>query len=381
MDFELTEDQKLLREMVRDFAKKEMAPHVKTLEGKKEFPKEIMMKLGELGILGMTVSSEYGGSQTDYLSFVLVLEEISKVSPSVSVIVSVHCALFCYAILEFGNEALKRKYLPRAVKGEIIGAFSLTEPGAGSDATNLKTKAVKNGDYYLLNGTKSWVTTGNDAEAVIVFTSAGHESKRNKLSAFIVENEFPGYKVSRIEEKMGLHSSLTAEIILEDCRVPEENLLGEEGKGATIALSSLDGSRIGIAAQSIGLSERALQEAVQYAKQREAFGKKISEFQAIQFMIADISTLIEAARLLTYKAAALKDKGKNFIKEAAMAKLFASEAANKIVYHALQIHGGYGYSKEFLIEQLYRDARVFSIYEGTSEIQRMVISRQLLKED
>jgi len=381
MDFELTEDQKLLREMVRDFAKKEMAPHVKTLEDKKEFPKEIIMKLGELGILGMTVSSEYGGSQTDYLSFVLVLEEISKVSPSVSVIVSVHCALFCYAILEFGSEALKRKYLPRAVKGEIIGAFSLTEPGAGSDATNLKTKAVKNGDYYLLNGTKSWVTTGNDAEAVIVFTSAGHESKRNKLSAFIVENEFPGYKVSRIEEKMGLHSSLTAEIILEDCRVPEENLLGEEGKGATIALSSLDGSRIGIAAQSIGLSERALQEAVQYAKQREAFGKKISEFQAIQFMIADISTLIEAARLLTYKAAALKDKGKNFIKEAAMAKLFASEAANKIVYHALQIHGGYGYSKEFLIEQLYRDARVFSLYEGTSEIQRLVISRQLLKED
>jgi alkylation response protein AidB-like acyl-CoA dehydrogenase len=381
MDFELTEDQKLLREMVRDFAKKEMAPHVKTLEDKKEFPKEIIMKLGELGILGMTVSSEYGGSQTDYLSFVLVLEEISKVSPSVSVIVSVHCALFCYAILEFGSEALKRKYLPRAVKGEIIGAFSLTEPGAGSDATNLKTKAEKNGDYYLLNGTKSWVTTGNDAEAVIVFTSAGHEPERNKLSAFIVENEFPGYKVSRIEEKMGLHSSLTAEIILEDCRVPEENLLGEEGKGATIALSSLDGSRIGIAAQSIGLSARALQEAVQYAKQREAFGKKISEFQAIQFMIADISTLIEAARLLTYKAAALKDKGKNFIKEAAMAKLFASEAANKIVYHALQIHGGYGYSKEFLIEQLYRDARVFSIYEGTSEIQRMVISRQLLKED
>ncbi len=381
MDFELTEDQKLLREMVRDFAKKEMAPHVKILEDKKEFPKEIMMKLGELGILGMTVSSEYGGSQTDYLSFVLALEEISKVSPSVSVIVSVHCALFCYAILEFGNEALKRKYLPRAAKGEIIGAFSLTEPGAGSDATNLKTKAVRNGDYYLLNGTKSWVTTGNDAEAVIVFTSEGHESKGNKLSAFIVENEFPGYKVSRIEEKMGLHSSSTAEIFLEDCRVPEENLLGEEGKGATIALSSLDGSRIGIAAQSIGLSERALHEAAQYAKQREAFGKKISEFQAIQFMIADISTLIEAARLLTYKAAALKDKGKKFIKEAAMAKLFASEAANKIVYYALQIHGGYGYSKEFLIEQLYRDARVFSIYEGTSEIQRLVISRQLLKED
>ncbi len=381
MDFELTEDQKLLRDMVREFAQKEMASQVKILEEKKEFPKEILAKLGELGILGMTVPSEYGGSQTDYLSFVLALEEISKVSASVSVIVSVHCALFCYAILEFGNEALKRKYLPRAAKGEVIGAFSLTEPGAGSDATNLKAKAVKDGNYYLLNGTKSWVTTGNDAEAAVVFTLADIESKTNKLSAFIVENEFPGYKVSRIEEKMGLHSSLTAEILLEDCRVPEENLLGEEGKGATIALNSLDGSRIGIAAQSIGLSGRALQEAVQYAKQREAFGKKISEFQAIQFMIADISTLLEAGRLLTYKAADLKDKGKKFIKEASMAKLFASEAANKIVYHALQIHGGYGYSKEFLIEQLYRDARVFSIYEGTSEIQRLVISRQLLKED
>lgn len=367
--------------MVRDFAQKEMAPQVKMLEEKKEFPKKILTKLGELGILGMTVPSEYGGSQTDYLSFILALEEISKVSASVSVIVSVHCALFCHAILEFGNEALKRKYLPRAAKGEIIGAFSLTEPGAGSDVTNIKTKAVKNGDHYLLNGTKAWVTTGNDAEAAVVFTSADIESKTNKLNAFVVENEFPGYKVSRIEEKMGLHSSLTAEIVLEDCRVPEENLLGEEGKGTTIALSSLDGSRIGIAAQSIGVSDRALQEAVQYAMQREAFGKKISEFQAIQFMIADISTFIEAARLLTYKAADLKDKGKKFTKEAAMAKLYASEAANKIVYDALQIHGGYGYSKEFSIEQLYRDARVFSIYEGTSEIQRLVISRQLLKED
>jgi alkylation response protein AidB-like acyl-CoA dehydrogenase len=380
MDFELTDDQKLLQKMVRDFSQKEIAPRVKALEERKEFPKEIMMKLGELGIMGMTVPSEYGGSLTDYLSFVLALEEISKVSPSVSVIVSVHCALFCYAILEFGSEVLKKKYLPRAAKGEIIGAFSLTEPGAGSDATNLKTNAVKQKDCYILNGTKSWVTTGNDAEAAIVFTSAGFESETNKLSAFIVENDFSGYKVSRIEEKMGLHSSLTAEIVLEDCRVPAENLLGEEGKGASIAFSSLDGSRIGIAAQSTGLADRALQEAAQYAKQRDAFGKKISEFQAIQFMIADISTLIEAARLLTYKAADLKDKGKPFTKEAAMAKLFSSEAANKIAYQALQIHGGYGYSKEFFIEQIYRDARVFSIYEGTSEIQRLVISRYLLNE-
>lgn len=381
MDFELTEDQKLLRDMVRDFSQKEIAPRLKTLEDNKKFPREILAKLGELGILGITVPSEYGGSKTDYLSFILALEEISKISASVSVIVSVHCALFCHAILKFGSEAQKKKYLPKAAKGEMIGAFSLTEPGAGSDAMNLKTKAVKESNGYLLNGTKSWVTSGGDAGAMILFTAAGSKSDDKKLNAFIVEQNFPGFKVSRIEEKMGLHASPTVEIVLEDCRVPAENLLGEEGKGASIALNSLDGSRIGIAAQSIGLSDRALQEAVQYAKERDAFGKKISDFQAIQFMIAEISTLIEAARLLTYKAADLKDRGKAFTKEASMAKLFASEAANKIVYQALQIHGGYGYSKEFPIEMLYRDARVFSIYEGTSEIQRMVISRQLLKED
>lgn len=381
MDFELTEDQRLLKEMVKDFSQKEIAPQVKSLEENKEFPDEILAKLGELGILGMTIPSEYGGSKTDYLSAMLALEEISKVSSSVAVIVSVHCGLFCQAILEFGTEEQKKKYLPKAAKGEIIGAFSLTEPGAGSDATNLKTKAEKRDGFYLLNGTKAWVTTGNDALAMILFTAAGADSNKKKLNAFIVEKGFPGFKISKIEEKLGLHSSPTAEIVLEDCQIPQENLLGEEGNGAAIALHSLDGSRIGIAAQSVGLAERALQEAVQYAKQREAFGKKISEFQAIQFMIADISTSIEAARLLTYKAAVLKDRGKPFSKEAAMAKLFASEAANKIVYQALQIHGGYGYSKEFFIEQLYRDARVLSIYEGTSEIQRLVISRHLLKEN
>jgi len=381
MDFELTEDQRLLKEMVRDFSQKEIAPQVKSLEENKEFPDEILAKLGELGILGMTVPAEYGGSKTDYLSTMLALEEISKVSSAVAVIVSVHCGLFCQAILEFGTEEQKKKYLPKAAKGEIIGAFSLTEPGAGSDATNLKTKAEKRDGFYLLNGTKAWVTTGNDALAMILFTAAGADSNKKKLNAFIVEKGFPGFKISKIEEKLGLHASPTAEIVLEDCQVPQENLLGAEGNGAAIALYSLDGSRIGIAAQSVGLAERALQEAVQYAQQREAFGKKISEFQAIQFMIADISTSIEAARLLTYKAAVLKDRGKSFSKEAAMAKLFASEAANKIVYQALQIHGGYGYSKEFFIEQLYRDARVLSIYEGTSEIQRLVISRHLLKEN
>jgi len=380
MNFELTEEQRLLKEMIKDFAQKEIAPKAKSLEDSKEFPRELLNRLGELGILGMTVPPEYGGVKTDYLSLMLALEEISRASPALAVIICVHCALFCYPILRFGDEKQKEKYLPKAAKGEILGAFAMTEPGAGSDATNLKTKAVRQGDFYLLNGTKAWVTSGSEAEASILFASTEIEPGGKKLSAFIVERDFPGFTVSKIEEKMGLHSSLTAEITLEDCKVPAENLLGEEGNGAFIAFQSLDSSRIGIAAQAVGLADKALREAVNYAREREAFGKKIAEFQAIQFMIADMSTLTDAARLLTHKAADLKDREKPFAKEASMAKLFASEASNKIVYQALQIHGGYGYSREFLIEQLYRDARVLSIYEGTSEIQRIIISKHLLKE-
>ncbi len=381
MNFELTEDQRLLREMVRDFAQNEIKPMAKTLEENHKFPSEILHKLANLGILGMTIPAVYEGTETDSISLVLTLEELARVSPSVAVIVSVHCSLFCYSIVKFGTEAQKKKYLPRAASGEILGAFSLSEPGAGSDATNLKTKAIKQGDNFVLDGTKSWVTTGRDANAFILFALSRIQSGANKISAFIVEKDFPGFKVSKIEEKMGLHSSITTEIILEECQVPAENLLGNEAEGAAIALHCLDGSRIGIAAQAVGLSSQALQEAVRYAKQREAFDKKISEFQAIQFMLADMSTATEAARWLTYKAADLRDKGKPYGKAAAMAKLFGSEAANKIAYQALQIHGGYGYSKEFFVEQLYRDARVLTIYEGTSEIQRLVISRYLLKED
>lgn len=380
MDFELTEEQILLKEMIKDFAQKEIAPKAKSLEDSKEFPRELLNRLGELGILGMTVPPEYGGVKTDYLSLMLALEEISRASPALAVIICVHCALFCYPILRFGDEKQKEKYLPKAAKGEILGAFAMTEPGAGSDATNLKTKAIRQGDFYLLNGTKAWVTSGSEAEASILFASTEIEPGGKKLSAFIVERDFPGFTVSKIEEKMGLHSSLTAEITLEDCKVPAENLLGKEGNGTFIAFQSLDSSRIGIAAQAVGLADKALKEAVNYAREREAFGKKIAEFQAIQFMIADMSTLTDAARLLTHKAADLKDREKPFAKEASMAKLFASEASNKIVYQALQIHGGYGYSREFLIEQLYRDARVLSIYEGTSEIQRIIIFKHLLKE-
>jgi hypothetical protein len=365
--------------MVRDFAQKEIEPNVKILEDTHEFPREFLDKLGKLGILGMTIPSEYGGTKTDYLSLILALEEIARASPSLAVIVSVHCSLFCYSIMKFGNKAQKEKYLPKAAKGEVLGAFSLTEPGAGSDAKNLKTKSIREGDFYILNGTKSWVTTGSEADASIIFAATEIKPGVKKMNAFIVEKNFPGFLASKIEEKMGLHSSLTAEYVLEDCQVPADNLLGEEGKGAAVAFHCLDGSRIGIAAQAVGLADKAIEEGVKYAQQREAFGRKISEFQAIQFMIADMSTLRDAARLLTYKAADLIDKGKPYTKESSMAKLFASEAANKIAYQALQIHGGYGYSKEFLIEQLYRDARAFSIYEGTSEIQRLVISRYLLE--
>jgi alkylation response protein AidB-like acyl-CoA dehydrogenase len=380
VNFELTEEQILLQDMVRDFAQKEILPQVKSLEENRKFPYEILKKLGELGILGMTIPPEYQGIKTDSISLVLALEQLSRVLPAVSVITSVHCSLFCYPIVKFGTQPQKEKYLPKAAKGEILGAFSLTEPEAGSDARNIKTKAVKDGDKYVLNGTKSWITTGSDADAIIIFTTAETGESKKKLNAFIVEKNFPGIKTSKIEEKMGLHSSPTSEIVLENCEVPAENLLGEEGNGASIAFHCLDRSRIGIAAQSVGLSQRAMEESIKYAKQRESFGKKIAEFQAIQFMIADMATLIDAAKLLTYKAAALCDEGNSFTKEASMAKLFASEAANKIAYQALQIHGGYGYSKEFFVEEIYRDARVLPIYEGTSEIQRLVIARNLLKE-
>jgi len=379
MNFELSEDQIMLRDLVRDFAQKEIAPKIGTFEDKHVFPKEIICELAEIGVLGMTVPAELGGNRTDYLSFILALEELARVSPSVCVIVSVHASLFCGSVLKFGSDLQKQKYLPPAARGEILGAFSLTEPGAGSDATSLKTKAVRSGDDYILNGTKAWVTAGGESDALIIIAQTGAETGAPKLSAFIVEKGFPGFRVTKIEEKMGLHSSPTAMVTLEDCRVPVQNRLGDEGRGAAIALAGLDGSRIGIAAQAVGLSQQALELAVGYAKQREAFGKKIAEFQALQFMIADIATLLEAGRLLTYRAADLHDRGRPFAKEAAMAKLFTSEAANKIAYLALQIHGGYGYSKEYAIERIYRDSRVLSIYEGTSEIQRLVIARKLLK--
>ncbi|OGD28350.1 MAG: acyl-CoA dehydrogenase [Candidatus Aminicenantes bacterium RBG_13_63_10] len=380
MNFDLSEEQILMREMIRDFARKEIAPREAELEDREEFPKDILRRLGELGLLGMTVPAEFGGQPVDSLSQVLVLEELAKASAAVCVIVSVHCSLFCHSLALYGTEELKRKYLPAAARGNILGAFSLTEPNAGSDAMAIRTSAVRRGDQFILNGRKAWVTNGREAGAVILLTSGADPAGRRRLNAFVVEPGFFGYKVTKVEKKMGLHSSPTAELTLEDCQVPAMNLLGAEGQGSAIALNGLDHSRVGIAAQSVGLAERALEEAVRYAKQREAFGRKIADFQAIQFMLADIATRTEAARWLTYRAALLKDSGLPFTAEAAMAKLFASEAAKQASDHALQIHGGYGYSHEYAVERIYRDARVLTLYEGTSEIQRLVIARQLLKE-
>lgn len=380
MNFELNEEQALLQEMIRTFTQNEILPVARSLEEKHEFPQQLLQKLAELGVMGMTVPFEYDGNRTDYLSLMLALEEISRGLPSLAVIVSVHCSLFCYAINRYGTEEQKREYLPRAARGEILGAFSLTEPGAGSDVANLRTLAVRKDDSYVLNGTKSWVSNGTEAGAFLLFAMTEQEPGKKKMSAFLVDGEARGLRVSKVEEKMGLHASLTAEVVLEDCVVPAAALLGEEGKGTAIALHCLDCSRIGIAAQSVGLAQRALDEATKYARQREAFGQPISHLQAIQFMLADIATWTEASRLLTYRAASRYDQDQPFSREAAMAKLYASEAANKIAYLALQIHGGYGYSKEFVIEQLYRDARVLSLYEGTSEIQRIVIARSLLKD-
>ncbi len=380
MDFELSEDQRLLQKMVQEFCRQEIDPRVKELEERHEFPTEILRRLAGLGLLGMTVPAEYGGTPVDGLSVILTLEELAKASPALCVIVSVHCCLFCYALQAFGTQEQKSRFLPAAAKGEILGAFSLTEPNAGSDVQALRTRARRQGEGFILNGQKAWVTSGSQAQAIIIFTLADEPGPKKKLNAFIVERDSPGFQVSKLEEKMGLHSSLTAEITLTDCRVPARNLLGREGQGASIALNCLDHSRIGIAAQAVGLAQRALEEAVRYAKQREIFGGKVADLQAIQFMISDMATQVEAARLLTYQAAVLKNSGRPFTAQASMAKLFASEAANKVANLALQVHGGYGYSREFPVERLYRDARVLTLYEGTSEVQRLVIARQLLKD-
>jgi len=378
MDFALNEEQKLFRKVVRDFAEKEIMPRAQEIDEKGEFPWDIIHKMADLGLMGLPFPEEYGGAGADTISYAIAVEELARASGSVAITYSAHISLACTPIYLFGTEEQKRKYLVPMASGEKLGAFGLTEPGAGSDAAAIKTRAVLDGDEWVINGQKIFITNGSVADVVIIAAVTDPAKGKRGISNFIIEKGTPGFKIGREEDKMGLRGSVTSELIFENCRIPKENLLGKEGQGYKQFLITLDGGRIGIGAMALGLGQAALEAAVKYAKERVQFGQPIANFQAIQWMIADMATELEAARLLVYRAAWLKDQGVRFTKEAAMAKLYASEAAERACYKALQIHGGYGYTREYPVERFYRDNRLTAIGEGTSEIQRLVIARQVL---
>jgi butyryl-CoA dehydrogenase len=379
MDFSLKDHQKLIRDTVRQFMEAEVRPFVKEMEKAEKFPAEAIKTMGEMGCCGMLVPEEWGGPGLDTVSYVLMLEEVARVFTAMSTALGVTNSAVQAPLLMFGTEAQKKKYLRPMATGETLGAFCLTEAAAGSDAAGIQARAVREGNVYKLNGTKTWVTNGSVAGVLLVFAKTDPAAGGKGISAFLVEPGFAGFRAGRHEDKMGQRSSPSVEILLNDCVVPVENRLGEEGQGLKIALSALDGGRIGIAAQAVGLAQGALEETIKYAKQRKAFGKSISEFQAIQWMIADMQTEIEAARGLTYYAAWLKDAHPTKLgASSSKAKLYASEMVNRVVYKAVQVHGSSGYSRETDVERMYRDARVITIYEGTSEVQRMIIARELL---
>ena len=378
MSYQLNEEQKMIQAMVRDLAREVMLPTAAERDSTKEFPAESVRKLGELGLMGMSIPPEYNGAGVDTISYSLALQEIGYACASTAVIMSVHNSVSCGPIYKFGSDFLKEKYLKPLAAGQLLGCFALTEPGAGSDPASQKSNAKRDGDTYVLNGTKAFVTSGKNAD-VVVATAYTDKSKRHRgISAFVLEKGLPGFIVGPEEDKMGQRASDTTSLTFEDCRVPAENLLGEEGDGFIIAMAALDEGRIGIASMSVGIAQACLDAAISYAKEREQFGSPISKFQGIRWMITDMAVQIEAARLLTFNAAAMKDRGERFTAEASMAKLFASEMVNKVAYQALQIHGGYGYSKEYAVERYYRDARVTTIYEGTSEVQRIVIANDII---
>jgi butyryl-CoA dehydrogenase len=378
MAYQLNEEQRMIQAMVRDFAREVILPTAAQRDKTGEFPSENLRRMGELGLMGMTVPAEYNGSGADTVSYSVALQEIAYACASTAVIMSVHNSVACGPIYLFGSDYLKSKYLKPLAGGKWLGSFALTESGAGSDPSSQRTTAVRKGDTYVINGTKLFITSGKHSDLTVVTAYTDRERGHRGISAFVVDKGTEGFLVGKEEEKMGLRASDTVELIFEDCRVPAENLLGREGDGFIIAMSSLDGGRVGIASQSVGLAQACLDSAVSYARERVQFRKPISEFQGIRWMIADMATQVEAARLLTFNAAAMKDRGENYSTAASMAKVFASEMANEVAYKALQIHGGYGYTKEFPVERYYRDARVFTIYEGTSEIQRRVISRNVI---
>ncbi len=376
MNFQLTEEQLAVKAAAREFAQSELLPGVIERDTQQKFPAEQIKKMGALGFMGMMVDTKYNGGGMDTVSYVLAMEEISKIDASASVCMSVNNSLVCWGLERFGTEEQKEKYLKRLATGEIIGAFCLSEPEAGSDATSQRTTAEDKEDYYLLNGTKNWITNGNSASVYLVIAQTHPEKKHKGINALIVERGMQGFVVGKKEDKMGIRGSDTHSLMFTDLRVPKKNRIGEEGFGFTFAMTTLNGGRIGIASQALGISSGAYELALKYAKERKAFGHHLSEHQAIQFKLADMA---DAARLLIWKAACLKDQKKDFVKAAAMAKLYASQIAQEVTTEAVQIHGGYGYVKEFHVERLMRDAKITQIYEGTSEIQRMVISRELLR--
>jgi len=379
MDLKFSEEQEMMRKMVRDFAQKEVAPIAAEIDEQGRVPFENIKKMAQLGLLGLTVSEQYGGCAADTVSYVIAIEELAKACASTAIILAVQNSLVCAGIEKFGSEEQKVKYLPGLASGEKIGAFALTEPGAGCDAAAQATTAVRAGDHYVINGSKHFITNGGFADVIIVFAMTDKAQKSRGISAFIVEKGFPGFAVGKEEHKMGIRGSNTCELVFTDMRVPAVNLMAGEGQGFKIALTMLDGGRIGVAAQAVGIAQAALDASAKYSKERCQFGHPIGEFQAIQWMLADMATRIEAARLLTYSAALKKQAGERYSKEASMAKLFASETAVWVVDRAMQIHGGYGYMKEYPIERYYRDAKITEIYEGTSEVQRMVIARSVLE--
>ena len=377
--FPFTEEHEMIRQTAREFAENEIAPIAAEFDESGEFPYDTIMKMGEMGFMGIEVSEQYGGVGMDTLSYVLALEEISKVDASHGIIMSVNNSLYCYGIQKFGTEEQKQKFLRPVASGKSVGAYSLTEPMAGSDAGSLRCQAVRDGDYYTLNGRKSWVTSGPVADYFVVFTMTEPEKKQKGITAFLVSKDLPGFTVGKKEPKLGIRASATSEILFEDCQVPVENRLGEEGQGFKIAMSVLDVGRIGVATQALGISGAAYQASLAYAQEREAFNRKIGEFQGISFKLADMKTRLEASRLLVYNAALAKERskttGERFSLEASMAKLFSSETSMFISHAAIQIHGGSGYSRELPVERYFRDAKITEIYEGTSEIQRLVIAR------
>ena len=380
MSYKLTDEQLMIQAMVREFSRKVVAPEAAERDQNKEFPAQILKKMGELGFMGMMIPPTYGGEGADTISYVLALSEIAYSCASTAVVMSVHNSIVCESIYHFGNEDQKQRYLKLLAAGKIIGAFALTEPHAGSDPVAQITTAVRDGDSYIINGVKRFISTGKNAGLVIVTAKTDETLRHKGISAFIIPRKTQGMIVGRTEDKMGLRASDTTDLIFEDCRIPAENLLGQEGDGFKIVMKGLDSGRIGIAAQSIGVAQAAMDAAVKYAKERDQFGQKICKFQGLRWIIADMATEIEAARQLMLSAASMKDRGEKYTAQASMAKLFASEMVNRVTGKALQIHGGYGFIKDYAVERFFRDARVFTIYEGTSEIQRIVISDHVLKD-